>query len=48
MIPTFKLSGNSERPAYPGFIVINTAQVLSNINEEPSKCILDKFACIPR
>lgn len=48
ILSTFKLSGNSDRPAYPGFMVINTAQVLSNVNEEPSKCILVNPVCIPR
>ena len=33
----FKLSGNSERPAYPGFIVIKTEQVGSNLISVPSK-----------
>ena len=32
----FKLSGKSDLPAYPGFIVMNTAQVGSNFNSVPS------------
>lgn len=44
---TFKLSGSSDRPAYPGFMVMNTAHVLSNVNVEPSKDILVNDACIP-
>jgi hypothetical protein len=33
----FKLSGNSVRPAYPGFIVIKIPQVLTNAISIPSK-----------
>lgn len=28
----FKLSGNSERPSYPGFIVINIPTVVTTFN----------------
>lgn len=45
---TFKLSGNSERPAYPGFMVINIAHVLSNNKFDPSKNIFTKPDCMPR
>lgn len=33
---TFRLSGSSERPAYPGFIVIKTAQDGFSLNSVPS------------
>jgi len=33
---TFKLSGSSERPAYPGFMVMNTLQVCSRGRSTPS------------
>lgn len=32
----FKLSGNSVRPAYPGFIVMNVAQDITNLIILPS------------
>ena len=37
MNSAFKLSGSSERPAQPGFIVINTQKELSIFISEPSK-----------
>lgn len=33
---TFRLSGSSDRPAYPGFIVIKTAHVGSSFSSVPS------------
>ena len=33
---TFKLSGSSDRPAYPGFIVMATKQVGFSVNVVPS------------
>lgn len=33
---TFRLSGSSVRPAYPGFMVMNTPQLGSTRNSRPS------------
>ena len=42
----FKLSGNSCRPAYPGFIVMYTQHVRRNAMFCPSKSNLSKFAAL--
>jgi hypothetical protein len=45
--PTFRLSGSSDRPAYPGFIVIKTAQVGSSFSSVPSNTRISAPALIP-
>jgi len=44
----FRLSGNSVLPAYPGFIVVNIAQVRSNFNSVSSNISVFFPACIAR
>ena len=44
---TFKLSGSSDLPAYPGFIVINTEHVGSSLISVPSKIMVSAPELIP-
>ena len=42
----FKLSGSSVRPAYPGFIVMNVAQVGTSLISLPSN--MNSLACLSK
>lgn len=44
---TLRLSGSSERPAYPGFIVMNTAQEGLSFSSVPSNISISAWAAIP-
>lgn len=44
---TFRLSGSSDRPAYPGFMVMKTAQVGSSFSSVPSKTRISAPALMP-
>lgn len=47
ILHAFKLSGSSERPAYPGFMVIKTAQVGFSLSSVPSNSSISAWAEIP-